>query len=97
MEPTEGSNIRRCVAGEALFGVGMGLVAAMTALPLLLQNLGAGKVVLGLSFSICTAGWMIGQPVGLFLFGRRRRTKRFLVPWAFCCSVPTYAAMGLAV
>ncbi len=75
----------------------MGLVAPMTALPLLLQNLGAGKVVLGLSFSICTAGWMIGQPVGLFLFGRRRRTKRFLVPWAFCCSVPTYAAMGLAV
>ncbi|MFO8006227.1 MAG: hypothetical protein R6V05_00670 [Candidatus Brocadiia bacterium] len=97
MEPTERSNISRCVAGEGLFGLGMGLVAAMTALPLLLENLGAGKIVLGLAFSICTAGWMMGQPVGLMLFGRKRRSKRFLVPWAFCCSVPTYAGMALAV
>ncbi len=97
MRPIERSNVLKCTAGEGVFGIGMGLVAAMTALPLLLTQLGAGKVLLGLGFSICTAGWYVGQPVGLVLFGRRRRTKRFLVPWSFCCSVPTYLAMGLAV
>ncbi len=97
MNPQERRNILKCTVGEALFGLGMGLVAIATALPLLLEHLGAGKVMIGLAFSIGTAGWYVGQPLGLLTIARKRRTKRFLVPWSFTFAVPTYAAMGAAV
>jgi MFS family permease len=97
MRQDELANTWKCTAGEGLFGVGMGLVSAMTVLPLLLKQLGAGEVLLGLAFGITTAGWGLLQPVGMLVFGRRRRTKRFLVPWSFASAVPTYLAMGLVV
>ena len=97
MNPQERRNILTCTVGEALFGVGMGLVAIATALPLLLEHLGAGKVMIGLAFSIGTAGWYVGQPLGLLTIARKRRTKRFLVPWSFTFAVLTYTAMGVAV
>jgi len=93
----ERSNAFRCVSGEGLFGVGMGLVAPLTVLPLLLQSLGASDFQLGLAGSIGLAGWVLLQPVGFLLFGRRRRTKRFLIPWSLCFSVPTYVAMAALV
>jgi len=97
MHSDERANSWKCATGEGFFGVGMGLVAALTVLPLLLKHLGAGKVLLGISFGIACAGWGLAQLVGLVLFGRRRRTKRFLVPWSFAFAVPTYLAMGAAV
>jgi MFS family permease len=93
----EKSNALKCVLGEGVFGAGMGFVASMTALPLLLRSLGAGDLIVGLAGSIAMAGWLLLQPLGLFVLGRRRRAKRFLVPWSLGFSVPTYLAMGATV
>ncbi|MHC4479481.1 MAG: MFS transporter [Planctomycetota bacterium] len=97
MNSDERRNARKCIIGEGLFGTGMGLVAPMTVFPLLLEYLGASDLQLGVGGSIAMAGWFVLQPAGLFLFGRRRRTKRFLVPWSLSFAVPTYLAMGLGV
>ncbi len=97
MLPEERSNARRCVSGEGLFGAGMGLVAPVTVLPLLLTSLGASDFQLGLAGSIALAGWVLLQPVGFLLFGRRRRSKRFLVPWSLAFCVPTYLGMAALV
>jgi MFS family permease len=97
MDEEQRANVRRCVVGEGLYGSGVGLVAVMTALPLLLEGLGAGRTWQGLAFGIGTAGWVITQPVGLFLLGRRRRMKRFLLPWSFTCSVPPYLLLAALV
>ncbi len=97
MHDEQRANIRRCVVGEGLYGSGLGLVAVMTALPLLLEGLGAGKAWQGLAFGVGTAGWIITQPVGLVLLGRRRRMKRFLLPWSFTCSMPPYLLLAALV
>ena len=78
MNSQERLNALRCTAGEGLFGAGMGLVAPISALPLLLKSLGASEIEVGLLGSISWAGWILLQPLGLFLFARRRRTKRHL-------------------
>jgi MFS family permease len=94
----EGGNIARCAVGEGLFGLGMGLMSVITVLPILLEKyLGAGDVQLGLAFSLGTAGWLLAQPLGMLALARRRRTKRFIIPWAFCFVVPPFLAMGTAV
>ena len=97
MDNTERRNARKCVVGEGLFGTGMGFLSSVSVLPLLLKSLGASAIQIGLVGSIFWAGWLVLQPLGLFLFGRRRRTKRFLVPWSLTFAVPTYLAMGVMV
>jgi len=93
----ERRNARKCVAGEALFGTGMGFLSSVAVLPLLLKSLGAGEVLLGLLGSIFWAGWLVLQPLGLFLFGGKPRSKRFLVPWSLAFAVPSYLAVGVLV
>lgn len=93
----ERRNARKCTAGEGLFGTGMGFLSSVSVLPLLLKSLGASDVQVGLLGSIFWAGWLVLQPLGLFLFGQRVRTKRLLVPWSLIFSVPTYVGMGLIV
>lgn len=97
MDTDERHNVRSCVFGEGMFGVGIGFLSSVSVLPLLLKRLGASEIEIGLVGSIFWAGWVLLQPLGLLLFGRRRRTKRFLIPWSACCSVPTYLAMGAVV
>jgi len=97
MHTEERSNAWKCALGEGLFGTGMGFVAALTVLPLLLKSLGASDFQVGLGGSIAMAGWGLLQPVSVLLLGGRRRTKRFLVPWSFSFAVPTYLAMAAAV
>ncbi len=97
MQSNEKSTALKCTLGEGLFGVGMNLVAPVTVMQLLLKQLGAGEVMLGLAFGIATAGWGLLQPFGMLLFGRKRRGKRFLVPYSALSCVPTYLGMGAAV
>ncbi|MGD2174089.1 MAG: MFS transporter [Candidatus Brocadiaceae bacterium] len=97
MNPEERGNVVRCTLCEGFFGTAINLVAPVTALPLLLEYLGAGKIMLGLSFSIASAGWFLLQPVGLVLFGRRKRTKRFLIPWSASACTPAYLGMAASV
>ena len=97
MSRTERRNAVKCVVGEGLFGTGMGFVAPMTVLVLLLDSLGASNVEVGVIGALCTGGWVLLQPLGLLLFGRHKRTKRFLVGWSLAVAVPAYLAMGLIV
>jgi len=98
MSSTERANAIRCVAAEGLFGVGIGFVAVVTVLPLLLKkSLSASDFEVGLAVSIGTAGWAMLQPVSVLLFGGRRKTNRFLVPWGLSFVVPTYLGMAAAV
>jgi len=95
--PEERSNALKAVAGEGLFGTGMGFLSAVSVLPLLIRSLHGSQIEVGLIGSIFWAGWLVLQPLSFFLFGRRRRTKRFLVPWSFAFAVPTYLAIGAVV
>jgi len=97
MTAVERCNAYKCTAGEGLFGVGMGFFSSVSVLPLLLLSLGASEVQIGLLGSLFWAGWLLLQPLGLFLFGRRVRTKRLLVPWSLGFAGPTYLSIGLIV
>ena len=97
MDPQERTNALKCTGADGLHGLGMGLVALLTVMPLLLSRLGAGKVELGVLFSVGAGGWILGQPLGLFVFGRRPRTARFFVRWVLSLWVPAHAAMAAAV
>jgi len=97
MRAQERFNAWQCTLGEAAYGAGMGLTAVTTVLPLLFHSLGAAEFEIGAIFGIATAGWLLGQPFGLFMLGRRRRGKQFLLGWCVVFWVPTYIAMGAAV
>jgi hypothetical protein len=97
MSAQERWNVAKSTTCESCFGMALNLVAPVTALPLLLGYLGAGQVLLGLSFSIASAGWFLLQVPGMFVFGRRRRTKRFLIPWSAGICLPTYAGLAATV
>jgi MFS family permease len=97
MDAVERRNARKCVVGEGLFGTGIGFLSSVSVLPLLLESLGASEIQIGLLGSIFWAGWIVLQPLGLFLLGQKRRTKRFLVPWSMTCAVPAYAAIGFII
>jgi MFS family permease len=90
-------NVAKSTTCESCFGMALNLVAPVTALPLLLGYLGAGKVLIGLSFSIASAGWFVLQLPGMMIFGRRQRTKRFLIPWAASVCLPTYIGLAAVV
>jgi MFS family permease len=97
MDAQERANAFRCAACDGTHGSGMGLVAALTVLPLLMNRLGAGKVELGLLAAVATAGFVVGQPFGVLLLGRRRRTKRFFIRWVLSLWVPVHLAMAGAI
>jgi hypothetical protein len=97
VDPQERSNALRCTGADGLHGFGMGLVSLLTVMPLLLSRLGAGKVELGLLFSLGAGGWIVGQPLGLFLLGRRPRTARFFVRWVLSLWMPAHVAMAAVV
>jgi len=96
MHPEERANAVKCMLGDGTYGVGMGLAAVMTVLPLLFKALGAGAIEIGLLSSVTSAGWVLAQPVGLFVIGRRPRNKRFLLNWGVPFWVPTFLVMGAA-
>jgi MFS family permease len=63
----------------------------------LFKRLGASDVQIGLIASIFWAGWLVLQPVSLFLFARRRRTKTFLIPWSLTFAVLPYVAVAWVI
>jgi MFS family permease len=97
MWPGEKANAARCTLAHVVFGFGTGMIEALTVLPLLLERLGASKLVLGLAWGLATAGWLLLEPLAAFVFGRRPRSKRFLVPWGILFTVPFFLGMGLAI
>jgi MFS family permease len=97
VERVEARNAVLAAAAHVGFGYGVGLVDALTVMPLLLKTLGAGKVLIGVAWGIASAGWFILQVPAMFRLGGRPRGKRFLCLWSFFTVVPPYLAMGAAV
>ncbi len=97
MDSLERSNVIKCTGAHVLFGLGGGLTSAFTVLPLMLKALGASDLVLGVAFSLATAGWLLLQPLAVLTFGRRKRGKGFVVPWSLAFSVPWIVAIGAVV
>jgi hypothetical protein len=93
----EARNVVLCTAAHVGFGYGMGLVDALTVMPLLLSSLGAGQVLIGMAWGTASAGWFLLQAPGMFLLGGRPRMKRFLIRWSFFTVIPTYLAIAAAV
>ncbi len=94
MNPDERANALKVTATDGLHGTGMGFVALLTVLPLLFSKLGAGKVEIGVLSAIGVAGFILGQPLGMLVLGRRRRTKHFFVRWVLFAWTGTHLAMG---
>jgi len=98
MQPEERANALKFAACDGSHGIGMGFVALGTVLPLLFGQLGADKVRIGLLGTVGMAGFIIGQPLGLVLLGRRRRNKGFFIRWVLGGWTGMHAVMaaGLA-
>jgi MFS family permease len=93
----ESRNVTLAALAHVGFGFGMGLVDALTVMPLLLKGLGAGKVLIGVAWGLASAGWFLLQVPAMFGLGGRPRGKRFLCLWSFFTVVPPYLAIGAAV
>ena len=93
MQKQERKDAVNVALGEGLWGFGVGLVAPLTVLPLLLKHLGAGPLELGLFMGLATAGVLLTQPVGSLLFSHGAGSKRFLIAYLLAVSVVTYAAL----
>ncbi len=48
------------------FGYGIGLVGVLTVMPLLLKELGAGQVVIGVAWGTASAGWFLLEVPAMF-------------------------------
>ena len=97
LRSAERANVVVCTGAHVGFGYSVGVVDMLTVLPLLLSRLGAGSVVLGVAWSVASAGWFLTQAPGIFLLGHRPRKKRFLTLWSFVTVVPPFLAVGLVV
>lgn len=93
----EARNAVLAASAHVAFGYGMGLVGVLTVMPLLLRELGAGKVLIGVAWGIAAAGWFVLEVPAMFYLGGGPRGKRFLCLWSFCTVVPPYLAVGAAV
>jgi len=76
------------IAGEALWGFQMGLVAVATVLPVLLRRFGAGETMVASIGTIAAAGMLLPQFAGLYIFTSLRRRKQQLLTWHFIAIIP---------
>jgi len=97
MNPQERKDALYYSLGEGVWGVAMGLIAPLTVLPLLLRQLGAGPLEIGFAYSITTAGFLLTQPIGMFLWRHGGGKRGFLIGYYAFATVPFYAGMAAVV
>jgi MFS family permease len=93
MTPTERRNSILNATGEALFGFKGNLIASATVLTVLLREYGASPRLIGAVWSIETAGALLPQLLGLYVFHSYRQRKRHLILWHMGVMLPVLGAM----
>jgi MFS family permease len=94
MNPTERRNSTLNAAGEALFGFKANLIASATVLTVLLREYGASPRLIGAVWSIETAGALLPQLLGLYVFHSYRQRKRRLILWHMVVMLPVLGVMS---
>ncbi len=97
MHSRENYNARRLSLAEGLWGLGMGFIVPLTVMPLLLRQFGAGAVELGFFYSMASAGFLITQPIGMFLSRHGAGKKRVLVLVNTWITLPVFIFMAAVV
>ena len=83
--------------GEGIWGLGIGLVAPLTVLPLLIRQLGGGPLEIGWIYAMATAGFLLTQPVGTLLAAHGGGKRGFLLGYHAATVLPLYAAMAAVI
>ncbi len=94
MDSTQRRNAFLNAAGEAVFGFKTNLVASVTVLTVLLRQYGASERMVGAVWSIETAGALLPQLLGLYLFPSYSRRRRDLILWHIVVMLPVLLAMA---
>ncbi len=94
MLPLERQNAKRYTLGEGVWGIGMGFIAPLTVMPLLLRRFGAGTVELGFFHSMASAGFLLTQPLALFLSRHGAGKKRFVLRFNCLVTIPLFLLMA---
>ena len=94
MDSAQRRNTALNAAGEALFGFKGNLVASFTVLTVLLRDHGASEGMIGAVWSIETAGALLPQLLGLYVFHSYRQRRRRLIVWHVVVMLPILAVMA---
>lgn len=94
MDSVQRRNTALNAMGEGLFGFKTNLVASATVLTVLLRDYGASERLIGAVSSIETAGALLPQLVGLYLFHSYRHRRRRLILWHIVVMLPILAVMA---
>lgn len=87
-------NLILFATGEGFWGLGTGLVASGTVLTVLLRDLGAGELMIGMIGAVEGMALLLPQVAGNYVFTSRRHLKRHLVHWHIFIIVPFLFAMA---
>jgi len=97
MNEQERTDATRYALGEGIWGIGVGLIAPLTVLPLLIRMLGGGNIEVGIVYSLATAGVVVTQPIGMLLFRQGAGKKNFMLVYHCLTVLPATAAIGAIV
>jgi len=97
MDQRERRDAIRYALGEGIWGVGVGLIAPLTVLPLLIRMLGGSSIELGFLYSVATAGIVLAQPVGMLLFRQGAGKKKFMLVYHALVVLPANLTIGAVV
>ena len=97
MNEQERKDARRAAIGEGVWGLGMGLMAPLTVMPLLIQRLGGGPVEIGLVCGTVTAGFLLSQPIGTLIWKHGGGKRNTILAYHIITSLPMFAAMAAVI
>ncbi len=80
--------------GEGVWGLGMGLIAPLTVMPLLIQALGGGPLEIGLIYGIATAGFLPLQPIGTLIWKHGGGKRNVILFYHILTALPLFALMA---
>src|SRR5262245_22899193 len=83
--------------GDAVGGFQWNMVPSSTVLVVVLRHFGAGAPMIGSITALETAGGLLPQLVGIYLFRSHRRRKTNLIWWHMLAMIPFLPTMGAVI